>query len=584
MALANKFAHPMEFTGDYLDGYWAGYRFKDPPSGGGLHTGLDYNWGGPGEDCGMDIRSIANGVVVASAFNGFGQTLIIRHEIPSHIAKAIGATKYVYSRYMHMIKGSQLVKVGDTVQIGQKIGLCGATGTNACHLHLDIWSDINGLGAHMEYHKWTRLESYLDPYKFIEKYKSDTSPKPTPAPDPQLKDYQRITTSDMNYRRDPNTSRAPIEVFPKDEILDFDGWIEGESVDGNNVWFRGRYTSGFVWSGGLNSASTKGLVDLNPQTPKPPTPQPPVPPEDNKLPLDTVVNKKNPISPIDYEPNYLVDVGGQLMEKTAGEAMYSMIKAAALDGVTLTPSSGYRSYGTQTQVYNKWVSQLGQEEADRVSARPGHSEHQMGGTMDFGSITPSFVDTDAFAWMKLNGHLYGFILRYPSGKEHITGYNFEPWHWRFVGVAAATRIQATGVTLEEYYGIEGGLYPGQDPVVPPTVPEVPPVTEPEVPEVPPVIPPEVEKPPKDPTKETLLEAARLAVLAIVSALLTAGLDFLLGFVAGLGIPPEIALQVTTFFTIAFRLLDKFAYMKLKQAEAYALSNWAKIWTKFKLPF
>ena len=111
--------------------------------------------------------------------------------------------------------------------------------------------------------------------------------------------------------------------------------------------------------------------------------------------------------------------------------------------------SGYRSYYTQQYLYNSYVSTYGRESADTFSARPGHSEHQTGLAFDVGSIDDYYGDTPAGIWLKENAHYYGFIIRYPKGKEHITGYKYEPWHIRYLGVDIATDIYNKGVTLEE---------------------------------------------------------------------------------------------------------------------------------------
>jgi len=127
--------------------------------------------------------------------------------------------------------------------------------------------------------------------------------------------------------------------------------------------------------------------------------------------------------------------------------------------IIITPASGYRSYATQTSVYNNYVSQYGQASADTFSARPGYSEHQSGLAIDFSPIDVSFASTAQFTWLTHNAYRYGFVLRYPEGKTYITGYTYEPWHWRYVGVTTATDMHNRGIpTLEDYYGIEGGDY------------------------------------------------------------------------------------------------------------------------------
>jgi murein DD-endopeptidase MepM/ murein hydrolase activator NlpD len=172
--MATRFIHPMKYSGQYNGGYWAGYRFKETLGyTSGKHTGVDYNFGAGADDKGLQISAIADGEIVLAkdlTSKGFGNTVIIKHTLPSGWAKQLGHAT-LYSRYMHLENLNFASK--RKVKIGEKIGTCGKSGTTAYHLHLDIWSARNGLGAHEEYHKDTRLESYEDPYNFIEKYKQE---------------------------------------------------------------------------------------------------------------------------------------------------------------------------------------------------------------------------------------------------------------------------------------------------------------------------------------------------------------------------------------------------------------------------
>ena len=133
-------------------------------------------------------------------------------------------------------------------------------------------------------------------------------------------------------------------------------------------------------------------------------------------------------------------------------------KALGFDFVAF---SGFRSYEYQTTLYNNYVNRDGKEAADRYSARPGHSEHQTGLAFDIGEksqqdlwLTADFGETPAGKWLADNAHNYGFILRYPEGKEDVTGFMYESWHFRYLGVENATEVKNTGLTLEEYLGIE----------------------------------------------------------------------------------------------------------------------------------
>ena len=182
-----------------------------------------------------------------------------------------------------------------------------------------------------------------------------------------------------------------------------------------------------------------------------------------------VVNKHRPLSPAAYVPADLVQprvrlaTSGEaaLLNSTTAGAAEKMFAAAAAAGVVLTLASGYRSFNTQIVTYNRWVNADGQAAADTVSARPGYSEHQTGWSFDIGdgsgrdSFTPAFANQPAAVWAKANVHLFGFVVRYPWSFHEITGYFYEPWHLRYVGVEASTDMQKRGVaTLEEYFGLE----------------------------------------------------------------------------------------------------------------------------------
>jgi hypothetical protein len=149
--------------------------------------------------------------------------------------------------------------------------------------------------------------------------------------------------------------------------------------------------------------------------------------------------------------------GSGLTPETS-DAFAAMKAAAAAEGHNLYIASGFRSYSSQTAIYNRYVSNEGVDGADRHSARPGHSEHQSGLTFDLNTITESFGRTPAGIWVAEHAHEYGFIVRYPEGKEHITGYVWEPWHLRYVGVDVATELYTSGLTLEEWLGIESKYY------------------------------------------------------------------------------------------------------------------------------
>lgn len=156
-----------------------------------------------------------------------------------------------------------------------------------------------------------------------------------------------------------------------------------------------------------------------------------------------VVNKKYSV-PSTYSPG---------INPTAYNAYIALKNAANAAGFSMPLISGYRSYQTQTNLYNRYVAQYGESIANTFSAKPGQSEHQTGLAFDVGSIDNNYGNTPAGTWLAQNAHKFGFIIRYPKGKESITGYQYEPWHIRYLGTSVATDIYNKGVCLEEYLGI-----------------------------------------------------------------------------------------------------------------------------------
>ena len=181
--------------------------------------------------------------------------------------------------------------------------------------------------------------------------------------------------------------------------------------------------------------------------------------------LDMVVNKERTL-PAEYIPENLVTVRVptcleneeiKQMRKVAADALFNMFEEAKVEGLELVARSGYRSYKTQTALYNGYVSRHGQDYADKYSALPGQSEHQSGLAMDITAqssglqLEDYFGDTEEGMWVSDHAHEYGFIIRYPLGMEDITGYLYEPWHLRYLGVDLATEVYESGLTLEEYF-------------------------------------------------------------------------------------------------------------------------------------
>lgn len=146
--------------------------------------------------------------------------------------------------------------------------------------------------------------------------------------------------------------------------------------------------------------------------------------------------------------------GAQYMRAEAADALMQLFDAAEAEaGYVLSANSTYRSYQTQAVVYENAVAAFGQAYADRTSARPGHSEHQMGTTADVGArglYLENFIGTPEADWLAENSSRFGFIVSYPDGKEDITGYAYEPWHLRYVGPGVAQQVKDSGLTLHEF--------------------------------------------------------------------------------------------------------------------------------------
>lgn len=171
-----------------------------------------------------------------------------------------------------------------------------------------------------------------------------------------------------------------------------------------------------------------------------------------------LVNKYNYLTE-DYIPENLEELGldyarsGMQLVSEAKEAFETLSQEAKKDGMTIIAMSSYRSYDYQVNLYNNYVKTDGKEAADTYSARAGYSEHQTGLAVDvYNKELPytSFEQTEEFNWMQENAYKYGFILRFPEDKVNITGYQYESWHYRYVGKEAAEYIHRHDLTLEEY--------------------------------------------------------------------------------------------------------------------------------------
>ncbi|MFJ6001404.1 D-alanyl-D-alanine carboxypeptidase family protein [Arthrobacter sp. NPDC092385] len=183
--------------------------------------------------------------------------------------------------------------------------------------------------------------------------------------------------------------------------------------------------------------------------------------------VGVVVNKRRPLTPLDYAPAELrlpavaTAAENALLRPDTAAAVEEMFAAAEGDGVGLVLVSGYRSYASQESTYAYWVGQYGDPAgADTVSARPGYSEHQTGLAFDIGqsdgacTLVLCFRDTPAAQWAAANAAEFGFILRYPLGFHETTGFSAESWHFRYVGRDVSLAMKAAGTqTLEEHFGL-----------------------------------------------------------------------------------------------------------------------------------
>jgi len=180
-----------------------------------------------------------------------------------------------------------------------------------------------------------------------------------------------------------------------------------------------------------------------------------------------VVNKTRPLAPADYEASDLVSVpvpfaNPAILRQDAADAVVAMFAAftAESGGLQMQMQSSYRSYSRQQVVYQGWVDQLGAAAADGTSARPGYSEHQTGLATDISALPANctleacFADTAQGQWLAANSWRFGFIIRYPIDLTSTTGYIYEPWHIRYVGLDLAAEMHETGIqTLEEFFGL-----------------------------------------------------------------------------------------------------------------------------------
>lgn len=172
--------------------------------------------------------------------------------------------------------------------------------------------------------------------------------------------------------------------------------------------------------------------------------------------LTILVNKYHKL-PDNFEPNDLVSLSynsNYKLRSEAAKAFEKLTSAGIVDNIIFYPFSAYRSFETQNVLYNRYKDRDGEEKADTYSARPGFSEHQLGLAIDIRSNTLSDnLTNEHYKWMMDNSYKYGFIIRYPKGKQYVTQFIEEPWHLRYLGIELATKVHDSGLTYDEYYDL-----------------------------------------------------------------------------------------------------------------------------------
>lgn len=181
--------------------------------------------------------------------------------------------------------------------------------------------------------------------------------------------------------------------------------------------------------------------------------------------IHVLVNRQNPLEPEDYSPEDLTEVQVRsaaeqpvYLREEPASAVEDLFRDARDDGISLAVTSGYRSFESQARLYSARHDQHGTEATDEFAARPGYSEHQTGLAVDVISIDnpecilgECFHETPEFEWLEDHAHNFGFLIRYPEGLEHITGFAFEPWHLRYVGTETAEEVADQDIALEKYW-------------------------------------------------------------------------------------------------------------------------------------
>lgn len=255
-----------------------------------------------------------------------------------------------------------------------------------------------------------------------------------PKPEPQVFKY---TIDSLNLRTGPGTNNDVILTIPRREtieVLDHDNGWDKIIYNGVVGYSSSEYLSDSPPEDSLNNSDDELEIIVSPETMK-------------VVKGILLVNKEYAL-PMGYDPGE---------DPEAKEYLDKMIAAFYEEtGKTLTAYSGYRTYEYQKGLFNRYAEKDGYDNAVMYSAKPRHSEHESGLAYDIGGSDQSywleeeFEGTEEGIWLRDNGHRFGFILRYPKDKTYITGYIYEPWHFRYIGIEHATNVYEMDITLEEY--------------------------------------------------------------------------------------------------------------------------------------
>lgn len=259
---------------------------------------------------------------------------------------------------------------------------------------------------------------------------------------------KRYLINDINNIID-NYDEYLVDYLTKNKVDDISNYLDYQYFNSKNI---DRYLKHF------NGNYKDTIIDVNIGLDKEYYEDPVIVNDYNK---NMLVNKYNKLSN-SFIPSKLSKIKKCTKEEyylseEANDAFYKLCEASIKDNMRISVSSAYRSYTEQEEIYNYYLKESGIKYADSIAARPGFSEHQTGLAVDLVSLNSTyFIYSKEYQWMKKNAHKYGFILRYQSGKEDITGYSAEAWHFRYVGEEIAKYIYENDITYEEYYAMNFG--------------------------------------------------------------------------------------------------------------------------------